>query len=184
MKQTCCWTVEGSHYNTCNERSLFSGQYDKSVAFTLNIDAWAGSTVFLKYFVTYFGTWCCRARFRSGISAAVCCLSWPRGSLHPFRLQRTGRASRWSPTLRGPGPESRLDTPYRPVEGRSTAVAEIHWAGSPMVWDKAFIKIKLALVPETNMITRNNGRTHVHIHIWMYLPILHIAMNLIAMCDF
>lgn len=46
VKQTCCWTVEGSHYNTCDERSLFSGQYDKSAAYTLNRDARARLTVF------------------------------------------------------------------------------------------------------------------------------------------
>lgn len=76
-------------------------------------------------------TWCCREHFRSGISAAVCCPSWPRGSLPPFRWRRTGQVSKWSPAWRGPGPGSRLGTPCRPAEGRSTAGAGKRWAGSP-----------------------------------------------------
>lgn len=79
-------------------------------------------------------TWYCRAHFHSGKSEAVCCLSWPRESWLLFHLRRTGQVSKWSPTLKGPGPESHLDTPYTPVEGHSTAVVETRWAGSPDTW--------------------------------------------------
>lgn len=71
-------------------------------------------------------TWCCRGHFHSGICEAVCCPSWPRGSLLPFHLRKTGKVSKWSPTWRGPGPGSHQDTPYTPDEGRSTVVSETH----------------------------------------------------------
>lgn len=94
--------------------------------------------LFLSARHTRLVTWCYRERFRSGICAAVCCPSWPRGSLPPFRWRRTGQVSKWSPAWRGPGPVSHLGTPCRPAVGRSTADAGTRWAGSPNERNKTF----------------------------------------------
>lgn len=85
-------------------------------------------------------TWCCKEHFHSGISEAACCLLWPHESWLPFHLQRTGQVSKWSPAWKGQGPESHLDTLCTPVEGRSTVVAEIHWACNPAYNREAHVK--------------------------------------------
>lgn len=85
-------------------------------------------------------TWCCKGRFRSGISEAACCLSWPRESWLPFHLQRTGRVSKWSPAWKGRGPGSHPDTLCTPGEGHSTVAAETHWVCNPAYNRDAHVK--------------------------------------------